>query len=203
MLCRAFRKSATHCNLVTEEKEGQSRNRLQERLRGPSRENPYVNKRKRRNVARDRRSRRVVARRREEEKEDERMKTKGRPVHSSEAFPSFRKLPALLLSHPSAEIRAQKSRAPLAPAVSFSSVPFESLRELASLPPARPLLPLPSTKDISEFRDTVSRAPMPLSRHGARLRSVSFSVSSFYVLVNLINASLYGWTRKMSPIRQK
>lgn len=40
------------------------------------------------------------------------------------AFPSFRKLPTLLLSHPSAELRAQKSRA----AVGSQLVPFRSVR---------------------------------------------------------------------------
>lgn len=128
------------------------------------------------------------------------MKTKGRPVHGSEAFLSSRKLPALLLSHPSAEIRAQKSRAPSG---STSLVQFRSIRvpEGASLSPTsyryfryhrRRIYP------SLEIRYPVHRC---LSRRRARDWSVFSSVSPF--LVNLINASLCGWTRKMLRIRQQ
>lgn len=114
------------------------------------------------------------------------MKTKGRPVHGSEAFPSSRKLPVLLLSHPSAEIRGQKSRAPSA----LSLLQFRSIR----VPEGASLFPTsvryfryhrrriyPSLEIRYSVSNVVSLATSPLAR--------------LLVLVNLINASLCGRTR--------
>lgn len=85
-------------------------------------------------------------------KEDERMKTKGRPMPGSEGLSvvpvSFL---TLLLSHPSAKLRAQKSRAasPLFfQTVPFRSVPFRSVR----IPKGRPApLPLAASTSVTFY----------------------------------------------------
>lgn len=104
-----------------------------------------------------------------ERKEDERMKTKGTVgIWARRAFPSSCKLPTVLLSHPSAELRAQKSRA----AVGSQLVPFRSnpQREPASLLARSLYFRYPSMKDVSSSLENTN--PPWCTSHDAPLRVV-------------------------------
>lgn len=102
-----------------------------------------------------------------ERKEDERMKTKGMAgIWARRAFPSSCKLPTVLLSHPSAELRAQKSRA----AVGSQLVLFRSnpQREPASLLTRGLYFRYPSMKDTSSSLENTN--PPWCTSHDAPLR---------------------------------